>query len=444
MSGWQFIFTLVKFKNIIQNLGANLLIIILGLVGSIILARWLGPSQRGIFAAIIFMPTLLQYLVNFGLSSATIYFTAQPLSDKNTIWSTLIIMATIQSILGFCIGWFIVDFYLQKYHSNSIALGHLYLFTIPLGLFGMYATYMLQGTSHFKITNFLKSVVPIGYCIGIIWLKFQVNLTIENLVYLQLFIQSFYAIIALFFLYKILLTPFIFNIKWRLLRQMLSYGTKIWFGDISQLAHSRIDQFLIGAFLSSQALGIYTVALSVSGFTSIFANAFKTIMLPSIIGKKKFQEKIAETLNFFHKYWLLSILFHAIFALSLPILIPLVFGNAYIESILICQILIFGSLFMNAKTVLGAGILGMGFPKLMSFIEIMGMIISLVLSIFLIKIYGLTGISVAITLSYFSQFLILIFLTDKKGISYKKLLLISPNEFSKNLNWLKSTTQYFK
>ena len=104
----------MKFKNIIQNLGANFLIIILGLVGSIILARWLGPIQRGVFAAIILIPTILQYFVNFGLSSATIYFTAQPSSNKNTVWSNLIIMATIQSIIGFLLGWYIVYFYLQK------------------------------------------------------------------------------------------------------------------------------------------------------------------------------------------------------------------------------------------------------------------------------------------------------------------------------------------
>lgn len=434
----------MKFKNVIQNLGANLLIIILGLVGSIILARWLGPSQRGIFAAIILIPTILQYFVNFGLSSTTIYFSAQPSSDKNAIWSNLIILALIQSLLGFLIGWFTVDIYLQKYFFHSIHLGRLYLFTVPLGLFGMYATYILQGASHFKISNFLKCVVPSGYCIGIIWLKFQENLTIENLVYVQLFIQSFYVIIAVVFLHKMVFPQFLFKIEFSLMRQMLSYSMKVWFGDIAQLANSRVDQFLIGAFLSSKDLGIYTVALSIAGFTGIFANAVKTIMLPSITGKAFFQEKITETLNFFHKYWLFSIFFHTIFALSLSILIPFVFGKAYSESITICQILVFGSFFINAKTVLGGGILGMGFPALMSLVEIIGMIISLILSIFLVKLYGLIGVSIVISLSCFSQFVALIYLSDRKGLSYKKLLFISWNRFSKNLNWLKSTTQYFK
>ena len=434
----------MKFKNIIQNLGANLLITILGLVGSIILARWLGPSQRGVFAAIILIPAILQYFVNFGLSSATLYFTAQPDSNKNTIWNALILMGFIQSIIGILTGYFIINLYLQKYDLKIINLGHLYLFTIPLGIFGMYATYILQGASHFKVTNLLKCIVPLGYCVGIIFLKIQRNLSIENLVYVQLIIQSFYLIIALFSLYKLLLYRLNFKIEYSFIPQMLKYSVKVWFGDVAQLANLRIDQFLIGGFLSSRDLGIYTIAISVARFTSIFADAVTTIMLPSITGKNSFQEKVTEILNFFKKYWIFSVIFHTVFALILPIIIPFVFGNAYADAIIVCQILVVGSFFINAKTVLGGGVLGLGFPEIMSFVEVIGMVILLIFSIIFIKLYGLMGVAVAISLSYFIQFSITIFLTNMKGISYKDLLYTSRNDFYENLNWLKNTTNYLR
>ena len=434
----------MKFKNIIQNLGANLLITILGLVGSIILARWLGPSQRGVFAAIILIPAILQYFVNFGLSSATLYFTAQPDSNKNTIWNALILMGFIQSIIGILMGYFIINLYLQKYDLKIINLGHLYLFTIPLGIFGMYATYILQGASHFKVTNLLKCIVPHGYCVGIIFLKIQRNLSVENLVYVQLIIQSFYLIIALFSLYKLLLYRLNFKIEYSFIPQMLKYSVKVWFGDVAQLANLRIDQFLIGGFLSSRDLGIYTIAISVARFTSIFADAVTTIMLPSITGKNSFQEKVTEILNFFKKYWIFSVIFHTVFALILPIIIPFVFGNAYADAIIVCQILVVGSFFINAKTVLGGGVLGLGFPEIMSFVEVIGMVILLIFSIIFIKLYGLMGVAVAISLSYFIQFSIMIFLTDMKGISYKDLLYTSRNDFYENLNWLKNTTNYLR
>ena len=434
----------MKFKNIIQNLGANLLITLLGLVGSIILARWLGPSQRGVFAAIILIPTILQYFVNFGLSSATIYFTAQTNSDKNTIWSNLILIGFIQSALGIFIGHFIINFYLQKYGTNISYLGNLYLFTIPMGLFGMYATYILQGASYFRITNLLKCIVPFCYCIGIVGLRIQQVLNLENLVYVQLFIQSIYLIIAVFLLHKKLLNQFVFKFEYKLIRQMLTFSVKVWFGDIAQLANSRIDQFLIGGFLSGRDLGIYTVAVSVARFTSVFADAITTIMLPSITGKNSLHEKITEIFNFFKKYWIFSVIFHIIFALSLPVLIPLVFGNAYAEAIIICQILIVGSLFINAKTVLGGGVLGMGFPEIMSYVEFSGMVISLIMSLLLLNIFGLIGVSTAISFAYFSQFVLLLFLINRKGITYKNLLFISRNELIENLKWLRKSTNFFK
>lgn len=429
----------MKFKSIIQNIGANLLTTILGLVGSIILARWLGPSQRGIFAAIILIPSILQYFVNFGLSSATVYFSAQPYISKHKIWNSLFIIGFVQSILGVFIGWIAIDFYLQQHTTNSVVLGHLYLATIPLGLYGMYANYMLQGASYFKTTNILKCIVPTGYCMGIIILKGYNLLSLTNLVYLQLVIQTCHLIMALFFLYRSILHHFSFIYDFQLTKKMLNYGAKVWFGDVSQLANSRIDQFLIGAFLNSHDLGIYTVAVSTAGFTGVVANAVRTIIVPSVAGKETLTEQIKSTLQLFKSYWIFSIFFHAIFLISVPILVPFVFGNDYSEAITLCQILIIGSLFINAKTVLSGGIQAMGFPETISLIEFIGMIISLILSYLLIKTNGLIGVAIAISFAYFSQFLGLVYFSSKKGIAYKTLIFSSKKEINYYLRWLKNT-----
>ena len=419
----------MRFKNIIQNIGANLLTTLLGLVGSIILARWLGPNQRGIFAAIILIPNVLQYFVNFGLSSATVYFTAISGNDKHKIWSSIFMVGLFQSIVGLLFGWEVINFYLPKFSSNSVQLGHLYLFTLPLGLFGMYATYMLQGASYFKITNLLKCIVPAGYCVGILILKTQNILSVENMVYVQILIQSVYLMVSFAFLYKIILLRFSLHIDFDYIRRMLNYGLKVWFGDVAQLANSRIDQFLIGFFLKSTDLGIYTVAVSVAGFTSVFANAVKTIIVPTVAGKTNFTEKAHEIVFYFKRYWIFSLIFQLMFMLSVYILIPFIFGNQYSESVKISQILMVGYLFINAKTVLAGGIQGLGFPEIISTVEIIGMIISLIFGYLLIQNLGLWGVSIAISLAYFSQFVSLIIFIKIKAISsYQNLLIFSRNE----------------
>lgn len=429
----------MRFKNIIQNIGANLLTTILGLVGSIILARWLGPSQRGIFAAIILIPSILQYFVNFGLSSATVYFTAIPDADKHKIWSSVFTIGLFQSILGLLFGWEIINLYLPKFSSNSVQLGHLYLLTLPLGLFGMYATYMLQGASYFKITNILKCIVPAGYCVGILSLKIQNMLSVENMVYIQIFIQLVYLMVAFAFLYKIILRRFSLQIDFDYIRKMLNYGIKVWFGDVSQLANSRTDQFLIGFFLNSRDLGIYTVAVSVAGFTSIFANAVRTIIVPTVAGKITFIDKANEIVFYFKRYWFFSFIFHLIFVLSVSILIPLIFGKQYSESVAISQILILGYLFINAKTVLAGGIQGIGFPKITSIVEFIGMIISLIFCYLLIQNLGLLGVSIAISVAYFSQFVgLIIFIKRKTIASYQNLLGVSRNELKEYFGGLKT------
>ena len=429
----------MRFKNIIQNIGANLLTTILGLVGSIILARWLGPSQRGIFAAIILIPSILQYFVNFGLSSATVYFTAISDADKHKIWSSVFTIGLFQSILGLLFGREIINLYLPKFSSNSVQLGHLYLLTLPLGLFGMYATYMLQGASYFKITNILKCIVPAGYCVGILSLKIQNMLSVENMVYIQIFIQLVYLMVAFAFLYKIILRRFSLQIDFDYIRKMLNYGIKAWFGDVSQLANSQTDQFLIGFFLNSRDLGIYTVAVSVAGFTSIFANAVRTIIVPTVAGKITFIDKANEIVFYFKRYWFFSFIFHLIFVLSVSILIPLIFGKQYSESVAISQILILGYLFINAKTILAGGIQGMGFPEIISIVEFIGMIISLIFSYLLVQNLGLLGVSIAISVAYFSQFVgLIIFIKRKTIASYQNLLGVSRNELKEYFGGLKT------
>jgi O-antigen/teichoic acid export membrane protein len=427
----------VKIKSIIQNLGANLLTAILGLVGSIILARWLGPTQRGIFAAIILIPSILQYIVNLGLYSSTIFFTAQNPSNKHKIWSNLFCISLIQSILGFLLGWFLLNFYLQKFPFDSVRLGHLYLLIVPIGLIGMYATFMLQGASFFRLTNILKCIVPTGYCVGIIALYWQNTITIEHLVYLQIFIQSCYLLVSVFFLDKYLLQNFTFSINFNLMREMLTYGLKVWIGDISFLANARIDQLLIGAFLLSRDLGIYTIAVSIASFTGVFSRAVATIVLPIVAGKSTINEQKKEIIDFFKRYWILSIVFHLTFAVSVWLMLPLIFGKEYNESVRICQILVIGYFFINAKSVLAEGIQGMGFPEMISIVEVFGMVMSLILSLLLIKPFGLIGASIAITIAYFSQFLGVIIFAHKKDISYLRLLYPSRKEIIDDIRWLK-------
>jgi O-antigen/teichoic acid export membrane protein len=426
------------FKSIKQNLETNLLITVLGLVGSIILARWLGPSQRGVFAAIILIPNILQYVVNFGLSSATFYFTAIPNSDKHKIWSSLLSLSLVQSLLGISVGFVIIKFYLPKLSGDVVFLGGIYLLTIPMWLLGMYATYMLQGASYFNIANFLKAVIPTAYCLGIIVLKWLNILSIENMVYIQLCIQFIYAIISVFFLHKYLIGYLYFSVNFETIKELFNYGLKVWIGDISQLANTRIDQFLIGFFLDSHDLGIYMVAFSIANFSSIFAQAFRTTIAPIIASEAIFNDKVSKTIFFFKSYWVLSVVFHLVFIVSVPILVPLIFGQSYEKSIFISQILIIGSIFINAKFVLSGAIQGMKFPEIVSFVEVVGMIISLIFCYFLVKTHGIVGVSSGLSFSYFSQFVVLIFYIHQRNIiSYKSLLKISLQEIQAYYNQLK-------
>jgi O-antigen/teichoic acid export membrane protein len=61
----------------ITTFGTTSISIMLSLVTSVLLARYLGPEGRGALLAIIFWPTMFLQIFNFSLNEATIIHVAQ-------------------------------------------------------------------------------------------------------------------------------------------------------------------------------------------------------------------------------------------------------------------------------------------------------------------------------------------------------------------------------
>ena len=99
-------------------------------------------------------------------------------------------------------------------------------------------------------------------------------------------------------------------------------------------------------------MGIYTIAVSIAGFTGVLSRAVGTVILPTVAGKVTAIEQRNEIISFFQRYWIISIVFHLAFAITVWFLLPIIYGSAYSESVTICQILIIGYFFINVFCIL--------------------------------------------------------------------------------------------
>jgi O-antigen/teichoic acid export membrane protein len=151
------------------------------------------------------------------------------------------------------------------------------------------------------------------------------------------------------------------------------------------------------------------VAYSVASFTGLLASSSRTILLPVIAsgrGQSDFTKKLKSSLTSFNK---LNALMVVAFMVAGPFLLIMAYGEEFNESIKYLIVLLIGFAFINMKTVYATVLQGGGFPFQSSLSEIAGFLF-LVLFAYPVSIwFGIQGMVVMISFSYFIQFLVVMY-----------------------------------
>lgn len=393
--------------NTVYTFITSFIILTLGLTNSIILARVLGPEGRGEVAAAMLWPGLLVYLGSLGLFPAITYYSAQKDSDLTVVFSNALLLGIIQSLVILPLGYFMMPKLLASQSGAVIAAGRLFLISIPLGLLTQYGMNILQSQLYMRVFNTIRLITPVGYLGGVILLVFGQQLTVVYILWLQIglgLISLLTAFVSLFLLCHI--HPIQLNLSQA--KTMLRYGLKVHFGTISQLANLRLDQALISAFMPSVQLGFYVTAVSTSSLVQVLPSALRMVMTPAIAKKATVDEGIKTLVSSFRKYWMISLISFPFLLLTLPAIIPFVYGNEFAGAIRPTLLLLMAGLFLGAKEVLSGGLQGLGEPWLVSQSEIISLFITAFSLLIFLPAWGIMGAAIATLLAYFVSLMILV------------------------------------
>ena len=417
-----------------QTLITNSGITFLGLVNSILLSRWLGPTGRGEIAAAMLWPTLLVYLSSMGLIIATLYFAALPESRPDALFANSTLLGIAQGVLAFIIGFAVLPLVLRSQSPDVVSAGRLYLLVIPVSLITQYGVSIVQGRMRISSFNWLRTILPAGYLTGTVILMLIGRLDLLNIIILHLFLNLIVVASTLIALskagVKLSLKPDI-----NLAKQMLKYGCKVHIGNISGLANFSLDQVLMAAMLPPAALGLYVVAVSSASVSQVFSQAVQMVSTPSITQRESASERAFVLEGVFRRYWLLSFLMSAAIGALLPVAIPLVFGISFKDAIWPAEVLLVGTFFLGAQTVLAGGAQALGNPWLGSKAHLGALVVTLALLYLLLPALGIMGAAIATAAAYLTQLMIVVYgLRYSHGISVSGLFRIRSKDFSSALN----------
>ncbi|MBE7175513.1 MAG: flippase [Mucilaginibacter polytrichastri] len=413
-------------RDLFSVLGSRFTVIICGILTSILTARYIGPAGNGIIAALIVYPDLFMTIGSMGIRQSTTYFVGSGKYNRDAIFSSVIYLCIITSI--FCVG---VCYVLIKYFTK-VQYKELYILLaispIPFSLFTTYASGMFLGMGNIKefnrvnwVPNFIKLV---GVGALVVFLGFGVE-GVLIATFLGMFILSFLVVRVMSRLINI---QFVFDKK--LIGQLLKLGLGYAFAMLVVNLNYKADVVLLERFSTESQLGLYSKGVVIVEYLWEVPTLISTIVFSRSANakdSKAFSEKVCSMLRIGS---ILVLAASLVFFVLSPVIIRVMYGEAFMPSSTVQKILIPGIFLMTIFKVLNMDLAGKGKPWVSMWAMIPALLINIALNIVFIPKYGANGSALASTISYsFAAVVFLFSYAKTTGIPVKRIFSYTRDDF---------------
>jgi O-antigen/teichoic acid export membrane protein len=180
----------------------------------------------------------------------------------------------------------------------------------------------------------------------------------------------------------------------RLMRESMRFGVRAWLGGLAHLLNARVDQVLLGLLASQAALGTYAVAVNGSEVLFYLPSAVATALLP-VVARSDAAAGVERTLRVFRAVMILTLAAVLVAAALGPVLLPLVFGEAYAGAVEPFLWLLPSAFGFAASAVFSNALLASGAPALSSLGPVVSLTVGIALDLVLMPTLGAVGAAIA-------------------------------------------------
>jgi O-antigen/teichoic acid export membrane protein len=396
-----------------QSVLTSGMIMVAGFGMSVLLARSLGAEGRGAVAAALLWPQLFIYLSSLGVQEGSLFYAASSKWNTGIVFTSAVIISLAQTFLFVPVAFVVLPFLLQSQTEVVVKSSQQLLIIVPFGLLTMNGFNILRGKLDFRPYYIGQGFVPILSLIVVSWFVIKGGISFERVitVYAVVYLLSFVLLLWVF-LSKGYWKPF--KVDRALSKKMITFGTKVQLGAISQLANLRLDQALMAALLPASQLGLYVVAVSAANIARTIPSAARTVLTPYVAAQEYAhidRRALAEQLQ---KYWIINLITGLMLLIILPFVIPLVFGAEFRAAVLPAVILVLATICLGGKEILSGTTYGLGTPELVSQSEIVSLVFTFFALLLLLPLYGIVGAAFATLISYAAAVAFLAFQVQKR------------------------------
>lgn len=392
-------------REVLSVMGSKLFIIATGFVTTIILSRLLGPDGKGILTSLLIFPTLFVSLAEMGIRQATIHHLGKQKYSENNIISVVLSLLLFSSFLGVIFCGVIYRFLNNQ--NFTILMILLALLFIPLNLISSYSRGILLGKEKINLFNRISCVPVLIRLFLVILLVWLANTHIIGAIFANLIAASVTALYALWLVskYASLKIKFIPKIA----KEMLSLGVIYAIALFVMNLNYKIDIVLLERLSSAAEIGQYTTGVTITELIWQLPAALGVVLLSRSANAKDSQVFTWKVAKLLRVTILISIAGAVALSLAAPILIPTVYGQAFLPSARVLQILMPGVVTFTIFKVLNMDLAGKGRPEISLAVFSPAVLVNIALNFMWIPKYGANGAALASTISYSLSTIVFLF-----------------------------------
>jgi O-antigen/teichoic acid export membrane protein len=408
--------------------GSRSIVSLFGVVGGIILARTLGPHDRGILAVVLLLPSTLMTVSKFGITQANVYCVRRVGVSAEKVASNSLVLAL---TLGIGIGaaaWLsrnaLLTTVMREVPTWALLLA---LWLLPLFLIDNYFNGVLQACGNFSVYN--RRLVAGGFMIFVlvVGLRLARRLTLATAVLIYIVVNT--VNVALLLMQTRWLVRFNLRPHWALLRQQVHFGAKSYVQILAMHLLFRIDVYMVAYYLDPAQIAFYSLALHFTEMILEIPQAVGWVVYPRMASLQK-EDVHRLTAQACRRTMCLTGIGALAVVLAGPFIVPLWYGNAFAPA---SRPLVFatpGMVMMSVFAIVTRDFTSRNNQIVNIRAGMAALISNVLLNVFMIPAMGIVGAALATSISYsLAAFMVMVPYRRESGVAFSELLVPKAEDF---------------
>lgn len=410
---------------------------LLGFLANIIVTQALTAEARGLYAIFLTAATLVATVLTFGYQAACTYLLGRGEVDVRTALSHGLFITLIAGASAAC-----VSLLFPLLSDDNPLFGAWFHVLFIVGVIALVVVTILNGMfvgeGRFAALNLLRMLRPasqFGLFLAAIGLG-TLSLALAIALWLGSLLMSVGAGL-------LLIGPARSGLfhpgwpQWRLLRRMLGFGLTSQAGNMAQLLNYRLDSFLVLAFVGQAGVAYYAIATAVAEALWFLPTAVSTVLLPRLIRAQGGEAAWFTPLISRLTLALTTVSAVAVVAVA-PFAVPLLFGASYSHAVPPLYALFPGVVAASVTKVLASYVFSQGRVAMNTGVALLALVVTVVLDLLLIPLFGIIGAAFASSASYSTSLLLTLWLYRRlSGRPAWETLVPQPKDLVEIALWLK-------